>query len=984
MIKHAFGIGFCLPKKTIRSFAAGSSLLLSTLALFGQTTSSPSTSVPPSSEQGETVVLSPFVVDASKDTGYQAQNTLSGTRLNTSVGDLGTTMTILTPDAWKDLGVFSTNDLILFTPGGEKNDTQQFEGNGGNLFWGDQTRFRGIQVENIVRNYFRTEIPSDTYNADRFEFTRGPNAILFGVAGDASGLVNRMTQDANLSKRSYQYSLQLDNFGSVRNSLNGNEVLQKDKLAVRVALLDYDQERWLRPVDFQDQRREYVAVQYKPFKNLTLKANWEHFDSLRAATAGNIPFDSVTPWIAAGKPGRASVPGAAPVNPAGIVNFAANAPRLMAVYDGSSSGPVFQDWNNRAIGANLTVLGTTNVTLPVGYVDTRFDPSGEMNIQDLSGHVVNFFADYAVNKDLNIQLAVNDETSYYDFFSDGGGRLNVDASTTLSDGSANPNFGRFYVIHTPSFRLKQQRYRRDDRVTASYHFDFAKHTDKLSWLGVHDFAAMYERDTSEHYWDVLTLRNTTPLAGSSVLLGDNANLVRFVNYVDINTDTVYGMHNALDLQAEANKLPGVHAAWLPSGGPTAFKTMLASQLYVLQSRFWGNRIVTTLGWRKDAIDKYALDTTKLTPLYPTGPGAAFSNYARSYPMSHDLATSALAPENKSIGAVFHVLRNKGIVDDVALTYNTSTSFTVTDFTLYVDRHSTPPQSGRTKDFGVRTELLNHKLGLVATVFEASVQNINDVRVDTAGISSAISDLSQMIGKTEFVNVPQSRDIEDKISKGWELQMTASLTPGWRVMGSVSYYKTTNSNVADFTGQFIDQYKSQWLANPSAIVPNRTDTAQTVVDNMIFAYQTIKASEGTRALNERRYKYVGITNYTFSSGPLKGFSLGGNVVWQSTPATGYAVKPVVNASTGATTFVPDASHPFFGSTLMNLGASAGYNRKIWNDKVNWSVQFNVRNLLKVDPFVTRTGATATAPTTAVARLYSRGEPTTYMLTNTFQF
>ena len=965
----------CLPRPKI--FQRISLVALIAAASLSAQTTTPPAAAPSSNE--ETVVLSPFEVNTSKDTGYYAQNTLSGTRLNTSVNDLGSAMTIFTPTVWNDLGVFNTNDMIVFTPGGEKNDTQQFEGNGGNLFWGDQTRFRGIQVENIVRNTFRTEVISDTYNADRFEFSRGPNAILFGV-GDGTALVNRTTQDAVLGRNSVELVNRIDNFGTFRNSLNFNRTLVPQKLALRVALLDSDEQRWLEPVDYQRQKRIYLAGQYRLTDQLTLKANYEYFQSERSATAGNIPFDGITPWEAAGRPTRASITGVTPVNPAGISTFSGTQ-TLMLVYGADGATPQLQDWVNRAIGANPAVLGTSNVSLPLNYASRRFDLGGNSAIQDLSGGVVNSTLEYAVNKDLTIQLAVNDESVVYDFLSAAGSRLQVDASSTLADGSANPNAGRPFVVQTPSFRLRQDRYRRDRRLTASYHFDAG---DKLghTWLGVHDLAAMYEMDTSEHYWDVLSLRNTTPLPGASALLGHSSNQIRFVDYVDVANAKVFGMVSALSMQQEANRVAGVNAQWLPTGAPTAFKTVLSSQLYVLQSRFWDNRLVTTLGWRRDDIDKDVLLLSNVKPAFATGAGAAMSNYARSAAMTKDTATSALAPINKTYGGAFHLIRNKGVIDDLSATYNHSTTFSVTDFTRFVDGSDTPPQSGVTKDYGLRGTFFGNRLGVVGTVFESSVNNINDVR--TESIYPIISDLMNMIGENRYVGLSQTRDIEDKVSKGWELQFTTNITKNWRVLGSASYYKTLNSNVGDFSGAFIDQWRSKWLVNPSMVVPNRTQTAQQAVDELTFQYALIKAGEGTRALNERRHKYVLMTNYSFSEGVLKGFSVGGNVVWQEEPVIGYAVKSVVNTNTGVTSFVPDATNPFFGATLMNVGLSAGYSHKVWKNKANWSIQLNVRNALKVDPFATRAGADSSAPTKAVVRLYSRGEPTVYSLTNTIRF
>jgi len=978
MIKHTLGFGLSRPKQTIRSFAAGSSLLLSTLTLIGQTTTAPNSSQPAPAKD-EPLVLSPFVVDASQDSGYRAQNTLSGTRLNSSVADLGSTMTILTPEAWGDLGAVNTNDLMLYTPGGDVRNGNYSDSNSGNLFWGDSTVFRGIATENIVRNYFRSEIPSDVYNTGRMEFVRGANAVLFGVAGDPNGLVNRATQDANLNKDSYVYTSQVDNFGSVRNSINSNYVLLKDKLAVRVALLDADQNTWLKPINFQDQQRVYVAAQYQPIKNLSIKVNYEHFDWLRAAGSGTISFDSVTPWINAGRPGV----------PTGAVNtnvtpwlrgYANNSARIMGVYDGSSTGPVLQDWNNKALGANNAIVGSTNISLPVPFMDRRFDVNGQAATQKLGGADVNVFVDYALTKDLNFNLAINDESVDYDFISAGGnGRLNVDATTNLPSGAPNPNFGRYFTISEPGFRLKQERFRRDRRFTMSYHLDFAKF-DRMRWLGVHDFAGMFEQDVQEQYWDVLNLRNKTPLPGSSPLIGHINNRVNFVNYVDIANNTIYGGGlSSLDWEAEANKLPGVSAAWLPSGGPSNIKTVLNSQLYVVQSRFWDKRLVTTVGWRQDAINAQSLDPTSIVPLYPTGAGAGFNNYARTTKRKQDPSAT---PTNWSKSAVFHVVRNKGIVDDLSLSWSTSTSFAVSNFNVMPDRSDFPAKTGSTKDIGLKAELFNRRVGLSLIKFDAAVENLG---LQISAVTTRMSDLFELIGKTEYVNVPQVADRQDKTSKGYEFQFTTNITPNWRLMGSVSTYETLNQNTALTTGQIIDKYKSQWLANPNALVPNRgTETAQRTFDDMVFQYQIVRAQEGQRSLLERKYKYVGITNYTFTEGPLKGFSVGGNVVWQSAGTTGYGLKPVVNATTGATTYVPDAANQFKGSTLMNVGVSAGYGRKIFRDRVRWDVQLNVRNLIGVDPYVIRTSAASTAPTVAIPLSIYRGDPTTYILTNTFKF
>jgi hypothetical protein len=44
----------------------------------------------------ETVALSPFLVDSTKDTGYRATSTLAGSRINTDLRDLASPITVVT------------------------------------------------------------------------------------------------------------------------------------------------------------------------------------------------------------------------------------------------------------------------------------------------------------------------------------------------------------------------------------------------------------------------------------------------------------------------------------------------------------------------------------------------------------------------------------------------------------------------------------------------------------------------------------------------------------------------------------------------------------------------------------------------------------------------------------------------------------------------------------------------------------------------
>ena len=50
------------------------------------------------SSSGDVFELSPFVVDATGDSGYYASSTLAGSRLNTSLQDVAASITVVTPE----------------------------------------------------------------------------------------------------------------------------------------------------------------------------------------------------------------------------------------------------------------------------------------------------------------------------------------------------------------------------------------------------------------------------------------------------------------------------------------------------------------------------------------------------------------------------------------------------------------------------------------------------------------------------------------------------------------------------------------------------------------------------------------------------------------------------------------------------------------------------------------------------------------------
>ncbi len=97
-----------------------------------------------------------------------------------------------------------------------------------------------------------------------------------------------------------------------------------------------------------------------------------------------------------------------------------------------------------------------------------------------------------------------------------------------------------------------------------------------------------------------------------------------------------------------------------------------------------------------------------------------------------------------------------------------------------------------------------------------------------------------------------------------------------------------------------------------------------------------------------------TNYKFNEGRFKGFSVGGGFRYRSAPVIGHRPKNILDADgnielnpDGTPIEVPDFTRPWEGSDELLFDLKIGYRQKIYNDKLDWKVQLNIRNLFDED-------------------------------------
>lgn len=505
----------------------------------------------------EITELSPFTVTADQDEGYLATSTLAGTRLNTPLRDVGASITAVTKEFMNDTNTTNLTELLAYTvntesvgvdgnsPGSsvvegalEEEETRRNPMSG--------SRSRGIASLDTSRDYFLSAIPTDSYNIDRVDIVRGPNALLFGL-GSPAGVANSSLITPQLNKNAGKLQFSTDNEGSFRFSGDYNQVLVKDRLGVRLAVLEKNRRYQQKPAK-EDDRRLFLALKGVPWKtdqhNLTLSASYEtgEIEARRPRQQG--PADRVSIWLEAGTPGRDSSVETTkgPVFPTDFLgnpnlnidtNFYDKAlplyhnPNLfwnfVVAYEPDGQTPIagFQSTRNAStvnVGGSVPrttlafygvhyadqysshVSGNSSVPLRVyDWVNNLAGGTSELSQADFDGinlsAASNFF-----NNQFGFEVGYAHSEYDDDFHSPLGKSVNgsnsnifqIDVNTKLLDGSDNPNFGRPFM--TASTKQNQGITEHDSvRVTGYAEFDARKHFD--GWLGKvlgrHRLSAVY-------------------------------------------------------------------------------------------------------------------------------------------------------------------------------------------------------------------------------------------------------------------------------------------------------------------------------------------------------------------------------------------------------------------------------------------------------------------------------------------------------------
>jgi iron complex outermembrane recepter protein len=909
------------PTKLRRRFAWALGLAL-VPASQAQTTPPPATT--PAVPEEELIVLSPFEVVTTQDVGYLAQNTLAGSRLNTSLKDTAAAISVLTPEFMKDIGATSMKDVILF----QNNAVPEFGDSAanfnanpmiGNPEW--QLRIRGLPAS-YARNYFTWRTSSDFYNVERIDQSRGPNSILFGF-GAAGGIVNTTTKQANFRKNAGEVVLTTGSWNRYRGSLDVNRVLVPDTFALRLNLVGEDSDGW-REFESYKGKRGHLAGTFRINKTSSLRGEVEVGDVKDNVARPWLMIDQTAPWRAAGSPTYNAAQWSS-----NIVNQTWSE-HLVYIENNNT----LADWkflpfsySNDRGWAHLAMTPQNLAIIP-----RESNPGGPAATRETDYNTYSVFYENQVSDAFSFELAYNHQSNDFLGYDPDAGNLTrfgylggatelwADASTVTPTGAANPYAGKFYVEN--NWTRRTQTYESDNvRATAAYKLDAGK-------FGTHRIAGLYERAWSDYY----RREDSEVFVGrpfdSAAEFDSNRVFRRYYiqpgNTAEIRVPT---WQRALANVTDPISGRALTSGWAPNQDINNADQTQDTFLIAWQGMFFNDRLVTTAGYRRDVLDYFTVGTSR------NAAGVLALDAMKPFSREFKAGTTTL-------GGVFHITKQ------ISVFANHSNSRDLPNVNQKIIGVGIPPMpEGTGSDFGLKFDLFNGKAYATASYYTTDFENTSEwgnifssvtglnnrvlERLAAAGLITAADRSARILDANAY--------LEDRKAEGWEFTFVANPTSNWRVSANFSINGVVKENIMNEVKAWADTATAYWLSKAPGSFELGGGSWDTLSANIGWLYQfTIddaRSFNGLPARGERKYGANLYTHYSFSDGPLKHWYVGGGGRYQSANTIG------MNRTT------PSNPTVIKGKTLYLADASIGrwFEFDVRGRKLSVDVQLNVSNL-----------------------------------------
>jgi len=929
---------------------------------------------PPATARSDGVVeLSPFVVRNDQDVGYLAANTLAGSRLNTALKDTPASISVFTSEFISDLGALSLSDVVRYAANVEfqLDDDRAANPNGNETVGGYQSfRIRGLKAS-VAQNYFRWSLPIETALVERIEDSRGPNAVLFGIASPG-GLLNSSTKRAQTARSFHAGAVGVGSDASWRGTLDFNQRLLDGRAALRLNTI-FNRTNSFRHWQFQESKIAHLAGTFRATERTQVRAEFQHgqIDS-NQPRADNL-FNAFMTWVDAGRPTNATQVASAAQ---GTTRLSTNAATPHTTYISNDKFVMAER------GTLSTVAGGpagSGVVLDRRYTDPSINIGGPAQDRSSRYNALSAFVEHRFAKSTFLELAYNHQDHVFDRYDpqvDTPQRLRGDPNQLNNDGTRNAFAGRLYLEGG-----WQRLYTRENTDTGRVMFS-TEH-DAKQW-GNYRIAALAEYEKS--FTSTATYREmwtdaATGLAAFNAQPENTANFAYRRTYpiegdwatYHLNGPGRDGLFNNVFDPITNRRLS---SAWFPSSGssPREVYTVQKAGMIAGQTRYFGGRLIFAGGLRRDDLDERVVGRRRDSR---TGEWIIARDPATADPTQLPTRAENVG-RNKTYGAVWHArpwlsaFYNRA--DNIALPARGQTR--LPDDGTPGRPITLEPPKGRGEDWGLAFDLLEGRLFARATYYTTSGEHqsttppspvvdanvrIMDALFAAGRISRAERDARVLTG---------SQGLFDHRSEGLELQVTANVTKAWRFQAN---YSTTDAKEANLFPEWR-AWHTQNVAflsrvNTTGVVTSAARTIQQEVDFYLTTNGGLNEyteNDGGTKLGTRRHKANLFTRYTFLSGPLRGAYLGGGFNYQSKLFTG----------------LDPADREVWSPGYWRADAVAGYTVRGLRKDRRLSFQLNVYNLANDrDALVVRYSWE-----TGVQRPFRTvpQPPTTWRLTSNFEF
>ena len=1001
----------------------------------------------PAAGDNEIVQLSPFTVSTAGDTGYRAANTLSGSRLDSSLKDTPGVLDVLTKEFLDDIGATTLEQALAFSTNFAE-DAGDFDSQGviNTVFPGSQInvnfRTRGLGGT-MARNYLPTDSRPAFYTVERIDNSSGPNAILFGL-GSAGGVVNITTKRAKLNRPAYGLDFQFDSNSSRRVTADVNQVLLPNKLGLRVNGIAERTKKYR--ANFSNNTDGiHLATTWRATDRTEVRAEYEreHVTGSVAYPGPHLTNTYVTNWLGRGSPvfdlpvnweTLTAAQRNAIVNPAGSPS-AFN-------YIGAAVSPVVVQNGDRSFIINAATSLFTNASLGSNDASNRqtidprfFNPRGNINgpggRKGVDREILALAVDHKLAEKLYLNLSASREKSSadtYQAFANGaasGATILADANRTFTNSAQilnlgatplatnaagqalNPFAGQYYTQSRWLHRT-QRGERKVVQGTAAWQFNLGR------WLGSHRVVGtasyMETQSGSENFRDSWLY---APFNADPINTNNGVTRRHYASPVDAGNFFVPDWREFPTLTWNHPTRGPITSGWVTEGENLRTARQF-SYLAAAQSRFFNNRLVLTAGYRMDEATDYVYGQRIVRP-----PGWEASNGLDVLDRANVTKTTTSGP-TRTFGGVFH------LTSWMSVYANKSTNFGPPRGNVVGPDAVTPPNTaGEGLDAGLKFELLGGRIAADLGYFDTSNNNVTEVL--TLNLNSADSIrgaynavfpiLNNPAGTSRLFNSADpaavadlkarfpllrpvynaNADMLDQASRGYEFRLTANPMPGVRLRATLSKTARERENLYRFTLPMAAQLRAYitdlQAKNPGVNVGNLATAANptTTITSLLDALdQRLDQSIDSLSNNFGGGKLN--ANFTASydlPGRLKGFGVTGSARYKSGAYTGAYEIRQGGLATGALL----GTVPLFGNSTTDFDASLRYRTRFtWLRKTSVTFQLNIFNVLdKSDPIVRRMRTTviapgAPAPTSAdlVPSSYFIRTPRAWTLSSKFDF